>query len=623
MRRKTNFILLGLLCTVFPFAGEAGEGANPGGSEIHPLASKEEMVRDRFQRFQDRVFRLREQLSEREPENAARLSRALTRAGELGLSDRLEEIVRQLHESSALDQALDAQGKWLEDADRLLSLLLEQDSNNEERKRELDRLQAYKEKLAQLLEQEKSLRSGSAQLGATERMSAQLDQAIRRLDALLGRQGQVSKATQGGTPSGDPKTAEQQRDLSRDTEQLAEDIARLGEPPAEGSKDSPPMESAKSQAQAASESTKSGSQSMSQASEKLNAGEQGSAGQQQKQAEASLRDAKAKLEAAKEALKQQPSSPQMGGEQKAVAQQTQGLGDQMRQDAASSSSSGGKQGKSGGKSGSQKSPGLKNVDQAQKEMEGASESLDSSKPQEATPKQDRAVAELEEAKKELEEALEQLRKEEREETLRDLEARFRDMLLKQRPINDGTAALDQLGRENFKRAEQLQLADLATNERALSEQAATCLHILDEEGTTVAFPRVVSQLSQDMGTVADRLAGAEVGTLTQTIEQEIVDTLEQLLDAVKKMQQENEQQQSKQQSSSSDKEPPLLPPSAELKLLKASQQRINTRTAVITEGAATGKESPEAAARGLKGLAARQVQCSEIAKQMRDRQGQQ
>jgi ClpP class serine protease len=217
--------------------------------------------------------------------------------------------------------------------------------------------------------------------------------------------------------------------------------------------------------------------------------------------------------------------------------------------------------------------------------------------------------------------LEQLRKEEREETLRDLEARFRDMLLKQRPINEGTAALDQVGRENFKRAEQLQLADLATNERALSEQAATCLHILDEEGTTVAFPRVVSQLSQDMGTVADRLAGAEVGTLTQTIEQEIVDTLEQLLDAVKKMQQENEQQQGRQ-SSSSDKEPPLLPPSAELKLLKASQQRINTRTAVITDGAATGKESPEAAARGLKGLAARQVQCSEIAKQMRDRQGQ-
>jgi len=121
----------------------SSEPVESGGThEVHPLASKEEMIRDRFQRFQDRVFRLREQLSEAEPQNAERLSRALTRAGELGLSDRLDEIIAQLRDSSALDGAVDAQGKWLEDADRLLSLLLERDSNNEERKRELERLQA-------------------------------------------------------------------------------------------------------------------------------------------------------------------------------------------------------------------------------------------------------------------------------------------------------------------------------------------------------------------------------------------------------------------------------------------------------------------------------------------------
>lgn len=266
------------------------------------------MIRDRFQRFQDRVFRLREQLSEAEPQNAARLSRALTRAGELGLSDRLDEIIAQLRDSSALDGAVDAQGKWLEDADRLLSLLLERDSDNEERKRELERLQAYKEKLAELLQQEKSLRAGSAQLTADQRMAAQLDQAIRRLDALLERQGELSKATPGVAASAAPKTAEQQQDLARDTEQLAEDIAKLGEQSAEESQSSTAMESAKSQAQAAAQSTQSGSQAMSQASAQINAGSPSSAGEQQKQAEASLQEAKAQLEAAKEALKQQPSS---------------------------------------------------------------------------------------------------------------------------------------------------------------------------------------------------------------------------------------------------------------------------------------------------------------------------
>ena len=48
--------------------------------QINPLASKQEMIRDRFQRFQDRVFSLREQLSDTEPENAARLDQALQRA---------------------------------------------------------------------------------------------------------------------------------------------------------------------------------------------------------------------------------------------------------------------------------------------------------------------------------------------------------------------------------------------------------------------------------------------------------------------------------------------------------------------------------------------------------------
>jgi hypothetical protein len=319
----------------------------------------------------------------------------------------------------------------------------------------------------------------------------------------------------------------------------------------------------------------------------------------------------------------------MGADQRALAQQTKVLSDQMKQDASSQNSEGKPGGKSGGKSGekgggksgekSEKpTPGQKNVEQAEQEMGGAAESLEQEKPQDAAPKQDKAIAELEQAQQELEQALEQLRKEQREETLRDLEARFREMLSKQLPINESTLALDQLGRQRFARAEELQLADLSASQRALAEQAATCLHILDEEGTTVAFPRVVEQLSEDMTASADRLAGLDTGAITRTIQQEIVDTLEQLLEAVKKMQQENEQQQAGG-SQAGGKDPPLLPPSAELKLLRASQSRVNTRTMAITESAAQGAESAQAAQQGLRKLAARQIECAEIAKQMRDR----
>jgi hypothetical protein len=250
-------------------------------------------------------------------------------------------------------------------------------------------------------------------------------------------------------------------------------------------------------------------------------------------------------------------------------------------------------------------------------MEDAAESLDQEKPDEAAPKQDKAIDELEEAKRELEEQLQQLRKEEREETLRDLEARFRDMLARQRPINDSTVELDQTGVENFTRADELRLADLVAQEAKLAEDAASCLHILDEEGTTIAFPHVVGQIAEDMKTVADRLAASKVEVVTQTIEREIVEALEQLLEAVQKMQQENEQ--NSQQASSQDSEPPLLPKSAELKLLRASQERVNTRTETIESSAAAGEESPQSAASSLKKLAQRQVECMGIAKQMRDR----
>ncbi len=120
-------------------------------TEVHPLGLKEEMIRDRFQRFEDRVFRLREQLEESEPENAARLGRVLQRAGELGLSESLEKLIELFKSASTLEPAHDAQTQWLVDADRLLAILLERDSENEERKAELERLQAYREQLQTVL----------------------------------------------------------------------------------------------------------------------------------------------------------------------------------------------------------------------------------------------------------------------------------------------------------------------------------------------------------------------------------------------------------------------------------------------------------------------------------------
>jgi len=604
-----------------PDVVEEGETAET----IDPLASKEEMIRDRFQRFEDRVYRLRDQLKEVEPENAARLGRALQRGGELGLADRLDQMVELLKAPSSLTEATDVQAQWLSDVDRLLAILLERDSGDEERKREIDRLQEYRDRVAKILENQRELRDTTANRAATEGTGRQLDQAIQRINDLLDRQAEIMKGTQNAsdnTTEADaeaetPRLSERQEGLSRDTEQLGDDLRQLSASDLDRSEEDPAARPMPRETKAAAEAVEAGARAMSDASKSLRQGEPSSALPQQQQAAEALREARRHLEEAKRQLGQSADTPQLADEQQQLADETGDLSDQMQQDASKKEDG---EGQSGGQQGSS-APGQQSLDQARSEMQDASQSLGQSSPRQATPSQDRAIDELEQAKKELEDALNQLRKEQREETLRDLEGRFREMLSKQRAINDATVRLDRIGSEDFQRAERLELADLSTRQRALAEDAATCLHILDEDGTTVAFPRVVEQLADDMRTVADRLAGYLVGALTQTIEREIVETLEQLLEAVRRMQQENEQQ-GMPQDSMADGPTALLPPSAELKLLRSSQLRVNTRTTVIEMSRTEGAEPPEALDGALRKVAGRQNECAEIAREMRDRQHQ-
>ena len=370
---------------------------------------------------------------------------------------------------------------------------------------------------------------------------------------------------------------------------------------------------------------------MSQAAQKMQQGESSkSGGEQQQQAEEALKQTLEQLEAARKALEEEPDSAKSAEKQEKLAEQTKNLEEKMQQDAAAGKSQPGQQGQKGqpgqqGKEGSQSQsqnpPGSQNLKQAEQEMNKAAESLGKKAPADAAPKQDKAIEQLQQARQELEKALEELRKEERAETLRDLEARIRDMLTKQKPINDQTIALDAVGEKSFKRAEHLQLADLSTQQRGLSEKAATCLHILDEDASTIAFPHIMEQLVDDMANSAERLAAFQVGAITQAVQAEIIDALEQLLEAVKKMQEENESQQGPPQQQQQGPQP-LLPASAELKLLRSSQLRINNRTGVIASQMEKGAEEKSAAAKSLVKLSARQTQCANIAREIRDKQPQ-
>ena len=241
------------------------------------------------------------------------------------------------------------------------------------------------------------------------------------------------------------------------------------------------------------------------------------------------------------------------------------------------------QGSDGSKEGGQcppkpPAPGTDNVERASEHMKNAEKNLQKKSPPDASQDQQKAIDELERAQEELEQALEQLRKEQQEEILRGLESRFRAMLAAQLTINKGTETLDTKGADAWRHADDLALAGLAQNETELARQAGEALHILTEDGTTIVFPRIVAQMQEDMQLVADRLKSRKTGPTTQQIEAEIVTTLEDLIEAIEQLRKQLSGGGGSGGGQPGDNDSPLLPDSAELKLLRSLQQRVNRTT---------------------------------------------
>ena len=108
----------------------------------------------------------------------------------------------------------------------------------------------------------------------------------------------------------------------------------------DASADTPALDAARTQTQAAASSLKSGAKAMSSASDNLKPADTPAATEQQEKAEGSLRRARDELEAAKKKLQQHPSTQSMAGKQQQVGDETGGLADQMRKDAAAEGSQG-------------------------------------------------------------------------------------------------------------------------------------------------------------------------------------------------------------------------------------------------------------------------------------------
>jgi hypothetical protein len=182
-----------------------------------------------------------------------------------------------------------------------------------------------------------------------------------------------------------------------------------------------------------------------------------------------------------------------------------------------------------------------------------------------------------------------------ERTLALLEVRFRRMLEMQLAVYEGTQRLDRAGAEARDHDDEIEAGRLSRQEEVIVREADKALEILLDEGTSVAFPEAVMQMRGDMQDVAGRLAKFDVGELTQGIEEDIIEQLEETIEALQQALEDLERNRTPPGQSpppGEPQDPPLVDMIEEVKMIRALQMRINRRTqryAEMIDGSIAGE----------------------------------
>jgi len=202
----------------------------------------------------------------------------------------------------------------------------------------------------------------------------------------------------------------------------------------------------------------------------------------------------------------------------------------------------------------------------------------------AVEKQTKALEELEKAKQRLEDLLKQMREEEIERMLADLEKRCRYMLALQIEVRDGTVTLDKdIQKTQDRKADVTHSArsnKLRDTEEVILREAHTAMDIIKTEGSAVAFAEVFDQVSKDMEVIVGRLGKTDVGKLTVQVENDVIETLKEMIDALRKAQQDQKKQKQgkPKPSQGQPQDQKLIDLIAELKMIRSMQTRVNNRT---------------------------------------------
>ncbi|OYW23990.1 MAG: hypothetical protein B7Z55_02970 [Planctomycetales bacterium 12-60-4] len=532
------------------------------------LSTRQDALALRYQRFENTLQQLKEYLRKSDPDRAELLDRALTQSKQTLIPDQLTELTTLL-EREQLGDAIEGQVAVIDQMKRILQLLQSEDRQSELEK-EQQRIQALVRDVDKLISKQTDARAITERKGASGESADQqqkvAEQTQQVLDKIKAQDAERSKSpSEGGAPTqpGDAK------DGSESTEPQG-DKNSSGKPDPEKPSD-PKPKSDKPQ-----DGDKPGDQPGDKPEKKPEGQPDG------KNEPGSAKPGSSKPSSPKDGSKpstpksESPDSqspPQDGMPQDGSPQPGQPSPDMPPGGEQSPSSP------SGQKSEEEQTPGRAELERARQKMEDAIKELQQKKDG-AAESQDQALVNLLKAKEKLEEILRQLREEEQELLLAALESRFRDMLARQINVYNGTLGLAAVPEDQRTDRQRGRAIELARAQDEVALLAAKSLTLLKEEGSSIAFPEAVVQIRDDMLTSARRLERADVGELTQGIQKDVIEALEEILDSLQKEieKSKDRRQQQGQQQQQQPQDPALVDALSELKMLRSLQYRVNRRT---------------------------------------------
>lgn len=513
----------------------------PAPAKELPLDIGQQAVLSRFDRFEKELVQMAEQLRKADPERAELLFRTHSKSQQ-------ERVIGQMRVIQELLAGATPQfGDSIQRQEELVASLVT---------------------LLDLLQSEN-------RISEIEAERARVKEILKNVNRLIGKEKDVRASTERGA---DPaRSAEDQEDVSNEAGNLIEDVRQQD---AQKQADQKADESADSDRTGKPNDSDTDSKEPSAPkdgdSEPKPSGDSDSGNSQPKEGmppdgespEGKPKNGESPQSPPQDGQKPGNSQPQEGQPQEGQPQQGQPQDGQPENGRAEEQSQ-------------KKTPGREDLEEARKEMEKAIQELKENQDRgKASRHQDEAIRQLLEAKEKLEEILRQLREEEKSLTLASLESRFRKMLSMQLLVYQETVRLDKEaeGREANLIARGKQLA---TQEDEIVQEVDKALVVLREEGSSVAFPEAVEAIREDAASIVQLLDQGKAGELTQTLEQAVIEAIEEMVDALQKEMEKKNEDEQQQQSEPQQGEPqdkPLVDALSELKMLRSLQLRINRRT---------------------------------------------